>query len=124
MYAIHDQNNPFLIRRYNWTVEVECDIGRNQTASGHLHHDFSTGTSHHVSGISSNYSVKLSFFQDPNFITPLQGNPINVKVGTKVYVKVYTAASDWDVKMVVHDCYTKPTPGSPDHTKYAIIRNG
>ena len=123
MYAIHDANNPFIIRRYNWTVEVECDVSRNQTATGHLHHDAHNGTTHHVSG-TSNYTVQMSFYQDPNFRRPLTGNPFHVTVGTKVYVKVYTTANDWNVKMVVHDCYTKPSPSSPDHTKYAIITNG
>lgn len=124
VYAIHDPNNPFIIRRYSWTVAVECDIGRNLTATGHLHHDFSNSTSHHVSGVSNNYTVHMSFYRDSNFMTPIPGNPLHVAVGTPVYVKVFTMTTDWNLKMVVNNCYTKPTPGSPDNTKYLIIRNG
>lgn len=123
IYAERDPNYQFIIRFYNWTVGVECDVQRNETSSGHIHHDSSHLTGPDVTG-SSHFSVNMSFYSDPNFMYHLPGNPLQVNVGDKVYVKVFTTTSDWTVKMRVHTCYTKPSQLSPDHLKYFLIQNG
>ncbi|WAQ99252.1 hypothetical protein MAR_023625, partial [Mya arenaria] len=33
VYAEHDPVYSFIIRNYNWTVGVECDVQRNETSS-------------------------------------------------------------------------------------------
>ncbi|KAH3741461.1 hypothetical protein DPMN_048186 [Dreissena polymorpha] len=66
----------------------------------------------------------MTFYLDPNFQQPVPSNHLRVPVGTDVYVKVFTQATDWTVKMRVHTCYTKPTPTSPDHLRYNLIQNG
>ncbi|XP_053399313.1 deleted in malignant brain tumors 1 protein-like [Mercenaria mercenaria] len=123
VYAQRDPVHSFIIRHYNWTIGVECDVDRNETSSGHIHHDTSSNPVDSVLG-SSHYFVNMSFFSDPNFMYRIQGNPIHVAVGTKVYVKVYSTTSDWTIKMKVHTCYTKPTATASDHLKYEIIKNG
>lgn len=123
VYAERDPSHPFLIRHYNWTVGVECDVQRNETSSGHIHHDTSGSSANAALG-SSHYTVDMSFFSDPGFMNQIHGNPVHVAVGSKVYVKVFTTSSDWTVKMRVHTCYTKPTPSAPDHLKYEMIKNG
>lgn len=91
---------------------------------GHIHHDDTAlagsapvvGTSH--------YSVNMAFYLDPNFLNPIPGNPLHVPVGTEVYVKVFTTAPDWTVKMRVKSCYAKPDASAPDHLTYYLIKNG
>lgn len=107
----------------NQKVITKCLVTYFMDFSGHIHHDSSHVAGPDVTG-SSHFSVNMSFYSDPNFMYQLQGNPLHVTVGDKVYVKVFTTTSDWTVKMRVHTCYTKPSQYSPDHMKYLIIQNG
>ncbi|XP_060579925.1 pancreatic secretory granule membrane major glycoprotein GP2-like [Ruditapes philippinarum] len=123
VYAERDPIHSFIIRHYNWTVSVECDVGRNETSSGHIHHDAGNNPVDSVLG-SSHYYVNMSFYSDPNFAYQISGNPIHVAVGNKVYVKVFTTSSDWTIKMRVHTCYTKPSANASDSFKFEMIKNG
>ncbi|KAK3599689.1 hypothetical protein CHS0354_037160 [Potamilus streckersoni] len=123
-YAMRDPQYPFIIRAYNWSIEVECDVMRNETASSHISHNtqnpFNSG---HAQG-TSHYNITMRFYNDPNFQYEIPGNPLHVNVGTDVYIKVYTVAADWGIKMIVHSCYTKPDLYASDSLKYYIIRDG
>ena len=123
IYAVPDLNNPFIIRHYNWTVRVECDVYRNETATGHILHDAASNTSLQVAG-ETHYAVSMSFYKDPGYMTEIPGNPLHVHVGTLVYVKVYTIAPAFTVKMVVKDCYTKISENVTDATSFYLIKNG
>ena len=91
---------------------------------GHLHHiNHSVTAGPPVVGY-SHYDVNMTFYSDPNFLYEIRGNPLQVNVGSHVYVKVFSTMSDWTVKMKVHSCYTKPSAYAPDHLKYYIIKNG
>ena len=118
-----DLDNPFIIRHYNWTVRVECDVYRNETATGHILHDAASNTSLQVAG-ETHYAVSMSFYKDPGYMTEIPGNPLHVHVGTLVYVKVYTIAPAFTVKMVVKDCYTKISENVTDATSFYLIKNG
>ncbi|XP_060607114.1 deleted in malignant brain tumors 1 protein-like [Ruditapes philippinarum] len=123
VYAERDPNYQFIIRHYNWTVGIECDVDRNESSSAHIHHDNNHLALPEVTG-SSHFSVNMSFYSDPNFMRQIYGNPLRVSVGDKVYVKVYTTTPDWSVKMRVHTCYTKPSQNAGDYMKFFLIRNG
>ena len=86
-YAMSDPLHPFIIRQYNWTVGVECDIARNNSASAHVHHESSYTAIPYVSG-SSRYGVNLTFYNDSSFLNAIPGNPLRVPVGTFIFVKV------------------------------------
>ena len=81
---------------------------------------------HYYSTVSpqSLHTVGVQFYQDPNFMVEIPGNPLNVTAGTQVYVKVFTTDANWGEKMVVHDCYSEPASGSPTIRRYNLIRNG
>ncbi|XP_053376834.1 neurogenic locus notch homolog protein 1-like [Mercenaria mercenaria] len=118
-YAIYDSIHPFIIRQHKWTYGVECDISRNEATSSHVHHNVET----HHSAISGHYSINMTFFKDPEYMNQLPGNPIQTSVGDDVYVKVFTTATDWNIKMRLHTCYTKPKETTTNMT-YNIIRDG
>ncbi|KAL4221648.1 Deleted in malignant brain tumors 1 [Mactra antiquata] len=122
VYAEHDPTHPFIIRNYNWTIGVECDVETNENSTGHLHLNYHQVTHHQVSG-ESHFSVNMLFYSDPNFQHKLR-YPLSITVGENVYVKVFTNASDWDIRMRVHTCYTKPSQGASDNLKLYLIRNG
>ncbi|XP_052276796.1 deleted in malignant brain tumors 1 protein-like isoform X2 [Dreissena polymorpha] len=124
VYAERDPVHSFIIRHYNWTVGVECDVQRNESSSGHIEHENNNHQGGPLVSGASHYTVNLTFYLDPNFQQPVPSNPLRVPVGTDVYVKVFTQATDWTVKMRVHTCYTKPSPTSPDHLRYNLIQNG
>ncbi|XP_052803114.1 deleted in malignant brain tumors 1 protein-like [Mya arenaria] len=123
VYADRDPQYPFIIRAYNWTVGVECDVSRNGTSLAHIHHDSQNTSGVTVDG-ASHYGVNMSFYRDPNFLIPIYGNPLQVPVGTDVYVKVFVSSSDWSTKMRVHSCYTKPSRNSPNNLTYYLIKDG
>lgn len=124
IYAEHDPVYNFIIRHYNWTAGVECDVKRNNSLSGHIHydkHDYSkepqiTGGSHYV--------TNMSFYLDPNFVHGVPGNPLHLSVGERLFVKVFTSGTDWTIKMRVHTCYTKPAVTSSDNMKFYLLKNG
>ncbi|XP_052276800.1 deleted in malignant brain tumors 1 protein-like [Dreissena polymorpha] len=124
VYAERDPIHSFIIRHYNWTVGVECDVQRNGSSSGHVRNENNNNPGGQLVTGASNYSVNMAFYLDPNFQQPIPSNPLRVPVGTDVYVKVFTQATDWTVKMRVHTCYTKPSPTSPDNLRYNLIQNG
>ncbi|KAL4221647.1 Scavenger receptor Cys-rich [Mactra antiquata] len=122
IYAEHDPHHPYIIRHYNWTVGVECDVSSNETSSGHIDHNSNHGSYQHVSG-ESHFSVNMMFYTDPNYQYKLQ-YPLSVTVGQEVYVKVFTNATDWNIRMRVHTCYTKPSEHASDNLKYYLLKNG
>ncbi|XP_052794515.1 deleted in malignant brain tumors 1 protein-like [Mya arenaria] len=123
VYAEHDPVYSFIIRSYNWTVGVECDVEGNDTSSGHIHNDNDQHTAVPVAG-AGKYDVNMTFYRDANFQMPLPGNPLHVPVDTYVYVKMYTTTSDWTVAMRVDSCYTRPANSSSNSLQYFLIKNG
>ena len=122
-YAEKDPIHPFIIRNYLWAVGIECDVQRNDTASAHVHHESSYTSVPYISG-NSRYGINITFFKDANYIHQIPGDPLRIQVGTRVYAKVFTASSDWSIKMRVHTCYTLPRDASPSNLKLFVIRNG
>lgn len=119
-YAIYDPIMPFIIRQYKWTYTVECDVSRNEATSSHVHHDVDS----HSTVVTSHYNISMAFFKDANFFNQLPGNPLHANVGDDVYVKVFTMATDWTVKMRLHTCYTKPSDIADKNTVYYLIKDG
>ncbi|XP_045187537.2 deleted in malignant brain tumors 1 protein-like [Mercenaria mercenaria] len=123
IYAEHDPVYLFIVLHYNWTVGVECDIGQNGTAIGGFPSNATSTIAHNVS--SPQYPVSVSFYKDQDFIHEIgKGNPLHAEIGSHVYVKVFTTATDWNIRMRVHTCYTKPTEHAHDHMKYFLIKDG
>ncbi|XP_053384168.1 uncharacterized protein LOC128550082 [Mercenaria mercenaria] len=123
IYAEHDPVHLFTVLHYNWTVGVECDIGQNGTAIGGFPSNATSAIAHNVS--SPQYPVSVSFYKDQDFIHETgKGNPLHAEIGSHVYAKVFTTATDWNIRMRVHTCYTKPTDHAHDHMKYFLIKDG
>ncbi|XP_053383676.1 oncoprotein-induced transcript 3 protein-like [Mercenaria mercenaria] len=123
IYAEHDPVYLFIVFSYNWTVGVECDVRQNGTAIGGFPTSVTNSTSQSLG--SRQYPVSVSFYNDQDFIREIgKGNPLHAKIGSQVYVKVFTTATDWNIRMRVHTCYTKPTEHAHDHMKYFLIKDG
>ncbi|XP_045179865.2 CUB and zona pellucida-like domain-containing protein 1 [Mercenaria mercenaria] len=124
IYAEHDPRYPFIIRHYNWTAGIECDVNRNSSLTGHIHYDnIDHSKEPQITG-GSHYTTNMSFYIDPNFVHGVPGNPLHLSVGERLFVKVYTDGTDWTIKMRVHTCYTKPAITSSDQMKFYLIKNG
>ncbi|XP_060590338.1 protein crumbs-like [Ruditapes philippinarum] len=118
-YAIYDPIRPFIIRQHKFTFGVECDVSRNEATSSHVHHNVEM----HHSAVLQHYSINMAFYKDQGYIDKLPGNPIQTNVGDDIYVKVFTTATDWNIKMRLHTCYTSPNQPTKKLIYY-IIKDG
>ncbi|XP_053387839.1 uncharacterized protein LOC123542581 [Mercenaria mercenaria] len=119
-YVIFDPVIPFLIRRHMWTFAVECDIIRGGTGNSHLHHGIET---HHATYV-EHYNVTVELYSDQQFQHPINGNIGIVHVGEDVYVKVSTTIPDWNTKMRLHTCFTRPNTNATSEMDVVLINNG
>ncbi|KAL4221645.1 CUB and zona pellucida-like domains 1 [Mactra antiquata] len=124
LYPEYDPIHPYIIKDFKLAVDLKCYAAPNGTITGHSidNSNNNNGTHQQVSG-GSHFSVNMLFYSDPNFQHKLR-YPLSVTVGENVYVKVFTNASDWDIRMHVHTCYTLPNIYAADNFKYYLIRNG
>ncbi|CAG2205111.1 unnamed protein product [Mytilus edulis] len=76
-----------------------------------------------ISGV-GHFVVQLKFFSDSNFQHEFNGFPPSYMVGQNVYVKATTPIHDYNVKMRLSDCYTKPSKSASDSYIYYLIQNG
>ncbi|XP_053389049.1 deleted in malignant brain tumors 1 protein-like [Mercenaria mercenaria] len=119
-YVIFDPVIPFLIRRHIWTFAVECDVFRGGTGTSHLHHGIET---HHATYV-QHYNVTVELFSDQHFQHPIHGGTGIVHVGEDVYVKVSTTIPDWNTKMRLHTCFTRPNNNATSELDVVLINNG
>jgi mRNA-degrading endonuclease HigB of HigAB toxin-antitoxin module len=69
-----------------------------------------THSIHQCVGIDNNI-IRKQFFNDSKYQFELNGNELSYFIGDNIYVKVQTSLYDYDVKMRLSDCYTKPSRG-------------
>ncbi|XP_060564662.1 uncharacterized protein LOC132723877 [Ruditapes philippinarum] len=120
VYAFHDPDYSFIIRSFNWTVDLHCLVPRDQFVHSNVTYtNQNIDTANSILNTSSTYNISTLFFSDPNFMTTISGNPIRVPVGTNVFVKSFITDVDWTMKMRLHTCYMTIQGG-----KYYLIKNG
>ncbi|XP_053382874.1 uncharacterized protein LOC123541413 [Mercenaria mercenaria] len=123
VYAYHDPHYTFIIRSFNWTVDLHCHVPRDQSVHSNVTYNQKTDNVVTVLNSSSQYQISTKFFSDPNFMQTISGSPINVPIGTNVFVKSFVQNTDWTIKMRLHTCYTT-TPNGADSGRYYLIKNG
>ncbi|KAL4232182.1 hypothetical protein ACF0H5_009756 [Mactra antiquata] len=121
IYAEHDPVYLYIIRHYNWTLGVQCEIQTDGTVKGSVQKPVINQSS--VLN-TTQYPVNISYYSDPNFMHQVSGHPLLEPAGSQVYVKVFTTLSDWNIKMRLNTCYTSPTQHVLDHLKYYLIKDG
>ncbi|XP_052281491.1 uncharacterized protein LOC127878966 isoform X2 [Dreissena polymorpha] len=123
VYAYHDPKFTFIIRNINWTLDVNCHIQRNQSIDSHVTYNQTTGGNQGSLNSTLAYEIETQFFIDPNFQQQISGNPLDVGVGSNVFVKTFVQNVEWTVKMRLHSCYTDPAIGGAGG-RYYLIKNG
>ncbi|XP_052775893.1 uncharacterized protein LOC128213864 [Mya arenaria] len=121
VYAYHDPKYAFIIRNINWTLDVNCHIARNLSLDSHLTYNQSTSGIQQLNATAS-YTFRTEFFRDPNFLQQISGEPLNVPIGSNVFVKTFIQNVDWTVEMRLDACYT--STGDTTQSKYYLITNG
>lgn len=119
VYAEHDPVNTFIIKHYNWTYGVQCDLRKGNFFEGTIPNN---GTDQTFSA--EQYPVNVSTYLDSNFMHQIPNDPLRVNVGSQVYVKVFSTTADWSTYMKVRTCYIKPREDASDHLKYLLIQKG
>ncbi|XP_053400536.1 zona pellucida sperm-binding protein 2-like [Mercenaria mercenaria] len=118
------ERNPqfaFIIKRYIWKLEVECDLTANGSVSaGGFKDEVVTG---HTS-YGQEQKLNISFYLDPSFNNKVHGNPLNASAGAHIYLKVFTSIKDWTITMKLKTCYVIPSLHAPENMKYYLIKNG
>lgn len=119
-HAVFDTNDPNVVRHHKWSFAVGCLVSNSESASAHFEHNIDehneTYTAHHAIGI--------DFYKDPNFLHQYTNEPVRLTIGEKVYVKVYVEKPDWNSKMRLHTCYTKPPGTQSTNLEHVLIRDG
>lgn len=131
MYPESSTPNPIVIRHYRWTIDIDCELSKKNSASINFHPNevLSTtvssngghGNIDHISG-SGKESVIIAFFKDQHFLQQITGYPLQILIGENIYVKVKTQTTDDNYKMRLHSCVAKPQSSSS--TTYPIIKDG
>ena len=70
------------------------------------------------------FPVQLKFYSDKNYQHEFNGFPPSYMVGQNVYVSAQTPIHDYNVKMRLSECFTKPSKYASEKYTYYIIRNG
>ncbi|XP_053383319.1 deleted in malignant brain tumors 1 protein-like [Mercenaria mercenaria] len=122
IYAYHDPVHPHIIRNYNWTVTLICQMMRNGSIIVDLN------PSQHNGDISidnsTTYTVQQAFYSDAGYTHQLASHPLQLSVNTETYVKVYTSDAGSYNKMVVQSCFATPTQDANVGPKLPLITNG
>lgn len=134
MYPEANTPNPIVIRSFRWTVDVQCEL--NKINSGHVNFHpneldsttrsnsgFTQGGHNVVTG-SNKEGVEITFYKDPNFLEVVKGNPLQIHIGDKIYVKVKAHTTDSNYKMRLHSCIAKPQSYSSSTGSYPLIKDG
>ena len=119
-YIVFDPLRPYLVLKHEWTFMVECDVNANEITSSHVEHLPEI----HNASFSSHYHLSMSYFSDVNFLHRISGNPLMVHLGDNVFVKVFTTLPDWDTKMILDTCYTRPSSVNTTTMDVALIKDG
>ncbi|VDI13198.1 pancreatic secretory granule membrane major glycoprotein GP2 [Mytilus galloprovincialis] len=122
VYALHDPDHRFIIRDYRFKVKVECDMSKREHGVDTIKHNH--GHEDHTAAGTGHFSIHLNFYSDSKYQNRFNGFPPAYVVGDVVYVKVQTSMHDYDVKMRLSDCYTKPSEHASTIYTYYLIQNG
>ncbi|VDI14667.1 pancreatic secretory granule membrane major glycoprotein GP2, partial [Mytilus galloprovincialis] len=122
VYALHDPDHRFIIRDYRFKVKVECDMSKREHGVDTIKHNH--GHEDHTAAGTGHFSIHLNFYSDSNYQNRFNGFPPAYVVGDVVYVKVQTSMHDYDIKMRLSDCYTKPSEHASTIYTYYLIQNG
>ncbi|XP_063437302.1 deleted in malignant brain tumors 1 protein-like [Mytilus trossulus] len=123
VYAVHDPNQPYIVHEYRFQVSVECDMSKQESGENNINNIHGNLEQQTISGV-GHFVVQLKFFSDSNFQHEFNGFPPSYMVGQNVYVKATTPIHDYNVKMRLSDCYTKPSKSASDSYIYYLIKNG
>ncbi|VDI14713.1 deleted in malignant brain tumors 1 protein [Mytilus galloprovincialis] len=132
MYPEYSSPKPIGIRHFRWTIDVECELSKIDSATANFHPNeiLSTtasfhgglGNVDHTSG-SGKESVIIAFYKDQH---PFVQNNIypGFYIGANIYVNVKTQTTDNNYKMRLHSCVVKPQSYSSASYEYPLIKNG
>ncbi|CAG2225442.1 unnamed protein product [Mytilus edulis] len=123
VYAVHDPNQPYIVHEYRFQISVECDMSKRESGENNINNIHGNLEQQTISGV-GHFVVQLKFFSDSNFQHEFNGFPPSYMVGHNVYVKATTPIHDYNVKMRLSDCYTKPSKSASDSYIYYLIQNG
>ncbi|XP_060570797.1 deleted in malignant brain tumors 1 protein-like [Ruditapes philippinarum] len=119
-YIVFDPIRPYVVLKHEWTFIVECDVNANEVTSSHVEHIPEV----HNASFTSYYQLSMTYFSDVNFLHRISGNPLKVVLGENVFVKVYTTLPDWDTKMILDTCYTRPSGTNTSAMDVTLIKQG
>ena len=125
IYAVHDPIFRFIVREYRFNVKVECDMSKDQGTDITIHNGDVKGKNNEHKAIGTgNFPVELKFFTDAQFQHEISSDALSFMVGDKIYVIAQTNIHDFDVKMSLSECFTKPTKAADDIYRHFLIKNG
>ena len=124
IYGLPDPVYRFIAREYQFMVKVECDISKVEETATNLQSNLQGMQNGHLALGTGHFSVQLKFFTDSQFKHEVNTNEISLMVGDKIYVMAQVNINNFNIKMRLYECYTKPTKDADDIYQYFIIKDG
>lgn len=105
-----------------WRYDLECDLPPNATdVLSLVPIGRNSATAQKSSNVEGHEAV-IKFYRDSLYQNETRGNPLEVSIGTRVYVQVGMAGSA-DVKLLVDNCFVSEKIRPEATTSLPLIQN-
>ncbi|XP_067664392.1 uncharacterized protein [Haliotis asinina] len=105
-----------------WRYNLECDLPKRETAAISFNPVNTDVTTVEITNTLSGNEAELTFYSDDAFQNQMNGNPLKVNLGSRVYVQVSMKGSA-QAKLFVDNCYVSEHIKGDNSTRAALIRD-
>ena len=120
------EQSGLIFTKDRWSMKVQCKLSSESSSHIDLRpiDSIPTSTVQSVITGSGRPESHIALFTDPYYYREPLTNGTRVHIGQPVYVKVTLVSPNANDKMVVQDCYAKPTVDADKSHTYKLIDNG
>ncbi|XP_046565452.1 CUB and zona pellucida-like domain-containing protein 1 [Haliotis rubra] len=105
-----------------WRYDLGCDFLQNATDSTSLVPSNNNTATAHKSGSMDGHEAAITFYSDSLYENETRGNPLEVSIGTRIYVQVGMVGSA-DAKLLVDNCFVSEKIRPEAATSLPLIQN-
>ncbi|XP_061184939.1 deleted in malignant brain tumors 1 protein-like [Saccostrea echinata] len=103
----------------SYRIEVSCEFPRDLYAYKEMRPLIESAT-HNAPGM---YRIRMDFFRNNSFISPVSNYPLNLTLGEWLYVSLTLENVDQNLKLIVPECVATPSTSYTDPTNHPLFKN-
>ncbi|XP_067664390.1 deleted in malignant brain tumors 1 protein-like [Haliotis asinina] len=119
-YAVDLQTH--VVTGAKWRYDLQCDFLPNETDSTSLVPVNNNTATAHKSGSMDGHEAAITFYSDSLYENETRGNPLEINIGSRVYVQVGMVGSP-DTKLLVDNCFVSEKIKPEAATSLPLIQN-